>query len=73
MTVSFRLGDRDAEIVKRYAEIHGLTVSDLFRRTIMEKIEDDFDLTLIKAAEEAYEKDPVSYTLDEVEKELGLR
>ncbi len=73
MTVSLRLNDRDADLIKRYAAINGTTVSELFRRTMLEKIEDEYDLTLLQKAEEAFEKDPATYTLDEVEQELGLR
>ena len=50
-----------------------MSVSDLIRQTVMERIEEDYDKELFAKALEEYKKDPVTYSLDEVEKELGLR
>ena len=47
-----------------------MSVSDLLRQTIMERIEDEYDLKCYKEAMAEYEKDPVTYSLDEVEKEI---
>ena len=72
MTISVRLNDRDTELFKKYAEMHGMSVSDMVRRAVIERIEDEFDLQCYYKAMEEYEKDPVTYTLDEVKEELGL-
>ena len=72
MTVSLRLNQSEAQLVKSYAELHGLSLSELFRTSVIEHIEDDCDLEAFEAAYTAYQADPVTYTLDEVEKELGL-
>ena len=52
--------------------MYGITVSELIRKSVLERIEDEFDLKLYNEAIEEYKKNPVSYSLDEVEKELGL-
>ena len=49
-----------------------MSLSDLFRNALIEKIEDEYDLTCYKKAKEEYEKNPTTYSLDEVKKELGL-
>ena len=49
-----------------------MSVSDLIRQAVIEKIEDEIDLAAYNKAVEAYKKNPKTYTLDEVEKELGL-
>ena len=72
MTISVRLNDRDTELFKKYAEMHGMSVSDMVRRAVMERIEDEFDLQCYYKAMEEYKKNPVTYTLDEVKEELGL-
>lgn len=72
MTVSLRLNDEDTNIVKAYAAMHGVSVSELFRRSVFEHIEDELDLKAYNKAMERYKKNPKTYTLDEVEKELGL-
>ena len=73
MTVSLRLNDADAMLIKKYAEMKGQSVSDIIRQSVLERIEDEFDLSAYEAAMNEYRADPVSFSLDDVEKELGLR
>lgn len=72
MTISVRLNEKDTEIIKAYAELNGMTLSDLVRNAIMEKIEDEYDLECYYKAMKEFEKNPKTYTLEEVKKELGL-
>lgn len=72
MTVSLRLNKEDEQLIKKYAELKGMSLSDLFRNALIEKIEDEYDLECYRNAREEYEKNPATYTLDEVKKELGL-
>lgn len=72
MTISVRLSEKDVELIKTYASLNNITVSDLIRNSIMEKIENEYDLNCYKEALKEYEKNPKTYTLDEVKKELGL-
>lgn len=73
MTLSLRLSDEDAALIRRYADMNGMTVSELVRRSVIERIEDEFDLKLYEKAMADFKADPVTYTLDEVESELGLK
>lgn len=73
MTVSLRLNKSESMLIKKYAEINNMSMSELIRQSVLEKIEDEYDLELFKAAMTEYKKDPTTYTLDEVEKELGLK
>lgn len=72
MTISVRLSDKDTELIKAYAEMNNMSLSELVRKAILEKIEDEYDLKAYYEAMEEYKKNPTTYTLDEVEKELGL-
>ena len=72
MTISLRLSEEDTKLIKDYAKINNMSVSDLIRQAVMEKIEDEIDLAAYNKAVEAYKKNPKTYTLDEVEKELSL-
>ena len=72
MTISVRLNDEDSKLIKAYAKMNKTTLSDLVRNAIMEKIEDEYDLGCYKKAMEEYKKNPKTYTLDDVKKELGL-
>ena len=73
MAISLRLNERDSDLFKRYAEMHGITVSELVRQSVMARIEDEYDLQAYEKALRDFQADPVTYSLDEVEKELGLQ
>ena len=72
MTISVRLNEEDTKLIKKYAKMNNITLSELVRNAILEKIEDEYDLKCYKEAMKEYEKNPKTYTLDEIEKELGL-
>ncbi|MCQ4637845.1 DUF6290 family protein [Anaerovorax odorimutans] len=73
MAISIRLNEMETELIKSYAEAHGISVSELIRQSVLEKIEDEIDLRLYQEAKEDFERNPKTYTLDEAEKELGLK
>mgnify|MGYP000404088257 FL=1 len=72
MTISLRLNEADSMLFKKYAEMNGISVSELLRRSVLEHIEEEYDLQAYKEAIVEYRENPITYTLDEVEKELGL-
>lgn len=72
MSISLRLSEEDTALIKNYADMNGMTISELFRKTVLEKIEDEYDLAAYNKAMASYRKNPKTYTLDEVEKELKL-
>ncbi|EGL36304.1 MULTISPECIES: type II toxin-antitoxin system RelB family antitoxin [Oribacterium] len=72
MTISLRLNEADSMLFKKYAEMNGISVSELLRRSVLEHIEEEYDLQAYQEAIEEYRENPITYTLDEVEKELGL-
>ena len=72
MTTSVRLSDKDMELIKTYAKLNNISLSELIRSAVMEKIEDEYDLECYNKAIEEYKNNPKTYTLDEVKKELGL-
>lgn len=72
MNISVKLSDEEARLIKAYADMHGVTVSELMKRSALERIEDDIDLTSYNEAMAEYKRNPVSHSLEELEKELGL-
>ena len=72
MTISLRLNEADSMLFKKYAEMNGISVSELLRRSVLEHIEEEYDLQAYKEAIAKHRENPITYTLDEVEKELGL-
>ena len=72
MAMSLRVSPEEENLIKEYAKMKNMSVSELIRQAVLEQIEDEIDL---KAAEQAYEEylaNPVTHGFDEVVKELGL-
>ena len=72
MTISVRLNERDTKLIKAYADMNNISLSDLVRNAVLEKIENEYDLECYNKAIKEYKKNPKTYTMDEVKKELGL-
>ena len=72
MTISLRLSEQDAALFKKYAEIKNITVSELVRLAVMERIEDELDLQAFKKALAEHKENPITYSHDEVRQMLEL-
>ena len=73
MTISLRFNEKEALLIKKYAELNKLSVSDLIRQAVMDRIETEYDLEMFDKAMAEYRENHVTYSLDYVEKELGLQ
>lgn len=73
MTISLRLSDEDTLLIKKYAEMNHLSVSELIRQAVIERIETEYDLEMFEKALAEYKNNPITYSLDEMEEELGLK
>lgn len=69
-TITMRMNDIDAEMVRKYARFEGKTISDFVRDAVFEVIEDKEDLAALRTA--IAEDDGTRYSHDEVLAELGL-
>lgn len=69
-TMTMRVDDVDALVVRKYAAFEGKTISDFMRDAIFEKIEDEEDLATLRAA--VAEDDGTRFTHEQVLAELGL-
>ena len=72
MTVAVHLSPRDARIFKKHAARSGMSLSDFAVLSMRERMEDELDRQAYEKAMEEFRANPVTYTLDEVKKELGL-
>ena len=72
MTVSVRLSKQDEILIKKYAELNNISLSDLIRNAVIEKIEDEYDLKAYEQSLEEYKKNPKTYTVEEIKKELNI-
>ena len=72
-TLSVRIDSAEKEIICKYAEVLGYSVSEFMRRCALERIEDELDLADWHAAKAEYDSNPVSYSLEEVLNEFGIK
>ncbi len=72
-TISLRVPEQELSLFKNYARIHNKSLSEVIRNTMLERIEDEYDLKVFAE----YEKEKAAgevktYTHEEVWRELGL-
>ena len=70
MTFTVKMNEKESTLVKDFATLKGTTVSDIIRGAVLDRIEDELDLVAYEKALADYIKNPKTYTLDEVEKEI---
>ena len=72
MVISIRMTEEEKKLANAYARLNGISLSEAIKRAYFEKIEDEYDIALADAALGEYEKNPKTYTLEELMKELDL-
>lgn len=72
MVVSIRMSEEERKLADAYAKLNGLSLSDVIKKTLFEKIEDEYDIVLADEALKEYKKNPKTYSLEEMKKELGI-
>ncbi|PWM79442.1 MAG: CopG family transcriptional regulator [Phascolarctobacterium sp.] len=72
MSISIRLNEQENELIKNFAKVNNMSVSEFIRKTVMERIEDEIDLEDYKKAMSEYKKNPKTYSMKEMAEELGL-
>jgi len=72
MVVSIRMTEEEKQLGVAYAKLNGASLSEAMKRAYFEKIEEEYDIALADAALREYEKNPKTYSHDEVKKMLGL-
>ena len=72
MVYSIRFSPEEQMLIEQYASIRGWTVTDVVRKATIEMIEDELDIEICRKALKNYEKDPKTYSHEDIKKELGL-
>jgi len=71
--VSLRVTEEEKELMENYAKLQGSNLSDVLKEVFFEKLEDEYDLKIIKEHEAEKAKGNVKYyTHAEVKDMLGL-
>ena len=71
--VSLRVTEEEKKWMESYAKVQGVNLSDAIKNAFFEKIEDEYDMEIVKRHMEMKAKGLVKYySHDEVKKELGI-
>ena len=70
--VSVRMNEEESRLFMSYAKLNGLSISEAYKRALLEKIEDEFDAADLIEAAARFEKEPKTHSLDELRKTYGL-
>lgn len=68
---SLRMNEHEEKLIKDYARLNKMTVSELFRSSVLEKIESEIDLKLYSDAMEEHRSSPNDVSFDEMMKQLN--
>lgn len=66
MTVNIVLTKEEKEIAEKYAAEQNLSLEDSMKNVFFEKIEEEYDIALADATLKEYEKDPTTFSHEEV-------
>lgn len=69
-TMTLRINEEDSKLIKNYIQMHGLTISDFARQSMLERIEDEYDLAVLRKAME--EDDGVRIPVEDLFEEFGI-
>ncbi len=68
--ITLRVSEEEKEVLQRYADFTGVSLSEFIKSRVLESIEDEYDLKMIEEYEKNRKKE--FYSLDEVKKLLGI-
>jgi len=73
VSITLRVNDNELFAIKNYAKLHGISVSDAVRGAILERIEDELDISIAMKAYQDWQNDnKKTFSMDEVQRELAL-
>lgn len=49
-TMTLRINDEDSALIKNYIKLHNLSLSEFARQSMLARIEDDYDLAVLRKA-----------------------
>jgi len=72
-SVTIWLSDEEMRLIRSYAAQERRSVSDVIRSAVLDRIEDEYDISGFDMALNEYALEPVSYSLDEIKTRHGLK
>jgi uncharacterized protein (DUF1778 family) len=72
-TFSMRLDESQKTLISEYAAVHGKSMAEFMIEASLDVIEDAIDMRDWKEAKAEFDKNPVTYSNDEIMREFDLR
>ena len=72
-TFTMRIDEGKKNLISEYAAIHGKSMAEFMLDATLDVIEDATDLRDWEIAKQEFDKNPVTYSNDEIMREFGLR
>ena len=70
-TITFRIPEEEKKLVSEYAKAHDVTLTELYRKALLEQIEDELDLNILRKAMKESDADE-GISIEEMEKMLDV-
>ena len=70
--ITLRINDDDDNLIRNYAKVNNISISELMRKAVLEKIENEIDLDLYNQAMKENKEKPQDIGFDEMMTELGF-
>ena len=72
MVILVKMNKEEKQVASAYAKRAGMSLNKAIKKAFFEKIEDEYDIAIADAALREYEKNPKTYTLQELTRELNI-
>ena len=69
-TMTVRLDSAEKDLIAGYAKVYGTTSSDFLRKCALQRIEDELDYVEACSAKAEFNKDPVTFSFEDIEKKF---
>ena len=70
--VSVRTNEEETKLFKSYCALYGISISEAYKHSLLEKIEDELDAAEMAEEVEKFNKNPKTHSLDELRKTYDL-
>jgi len=70
--ITIRINENDNNLIRNYAKDKNISISELMRQAVLEKIENEIELDLYNQAMKENKENPQDISFDEMMTELGF-
>lgn len=72
MKIKLKINNADADLIRRYALKHNMSISKFIITTVLDRIEDEYDLKAYEEAIAEHNANPITHNFDEIMSEIGV-